>query len=424
MKILFVAPYAPVPPTFGGALRIYHLLKQAAQRHDVSLVAYGEKEDYRLLKEHFGNTLRRIDLLPYPWTGRFRRVGQVYALCTQHSFFHHMIHTQEMQRLLDKVIEQGRFDLIESEFAVVGSFEYNTDAVKILDAHNVEYDNFLRMSQRAGSWLRKIHYYREHKKFFYEEISACLKHDAIFTTSQRDRSILQKDVPSVPKYVIPNGVDTAYFSSSPSFREKNSLVFTGMMGYIPNYDGIVYFLDEIFPLILRQVPDAKIYIVGSKPPKQLLHRASSNIIVTDYVPDVRPYIDRACVYVVPLRAGGGTRLKILEAMAMRKPIVTTTIGCEGIDVRENETVLIRDNPADFADAVVQLLKDKPTADRLVSASYEKVCRCYDWSVIGEQAEDVYEALTKGDRSITTMTQRETSVDQHLRIPNRMIGSTA
>lgn len=411
MKILFVAPYAPVPPTFGGALRIYHLLKQSALRHDVSLIAYGGNTEYQLLRDHFGNSLRHIYLLPYPWTDRFRRLGQLYALCSRHSFFHHLIYSQQMQMLIDTVIEKEQFDLIQTEFAVLGAFEFKTDAVKVLDAHNVEYDNFLRMSQRVGSLLRKIHYRREYKKFFREEIAACRKYDAIFITSQRDKYILHKDVPTVPKYVIPNGVDTEYFAKTLTAREENALVFTGMMGYVPNYDGVEYFLDEIFPHVVSQVPDAKIYIVGSKPPKNLLQRRSDNVVVTGYVDDVRSFIDAAKVYVVPLRMGGGTRLKILEAMSMQIPIVTTTIGCEGIDVQDNETAFVRDEPVDFANAVVDLLKDERTSARLVKNSFEKVRSTYDWSIIGEKADYYYNRLVV-NKSKTVAEHEETSLMPH------------
>lgn len=407
MKILFAAPYAPVPPTFGGALRIYHLIKQAARWHDVSLIAYGGNTEYQLLREHFGNSLRHIFLLPYPWTDRFRRVGQLYAFCSDHSFFHHLIYSQQMQLLIDAVVEKEQFDLIQAEFAVMGAFDFKTDAIKILDAHNVEYDNFLRMSQRVGSLLRKVHYRREYKKFFHEEITACRKYDAIFITSQRDKFILHKDVPAVPKFVIPNGVDMEYFARSSSVREENSLVFTGMMGYVPNYDGMEYFLDAIFPYIVNCIPDAKIYIVGSKPPKHLVRRTSDNVIVTNYVHDVRPFIDKAKVYVVPLRMGGGTRLKILEAMSMKIPIVTTTIGCEGIDARDNETAFVRDEPIAFADAVVHLLRDEHTSARLVNNSYEKVRTTYDWSIIGEKAGYYYNRLVSNKLKIAP--EREETV---------------
>lgn len=414
MKILFVAPYAPVPPTFGGALRIYHLLKQAATRHDVSLIAYGGEKEHQLLREHFGNSLRQIFLLPYPWTDRFRRIGQLYAFCSNHSFFHHLIYSEQMQLLIEAVIEREQFDLIQAEFAVMGAFNFTTDAIKILDAHNVEYDNFLRMSQRVGSLLRKIHYKREYQKFFREEISACRKYDALFVTSQRDKFILHNDAPAVPKFVVPNGVDTEYFAPAVSVREENTLVFTGMMGYVPNYDGMEYFLDAIFPHIVSQIPGTKIYIVGSKPPKHLIRRASGSIIVTDYVHDVRPFIDKAKVYVVPLRMGGGTRLKILEAMSMKIPIVTTTIGCEGIDVKDNETAFVRDEPIDFANAVVTLLKDKQTSLRLVNNSYEKVRTTYDWSIIGEKADYYYNRLVS-NKGRATVGQEEPVMD-----PNSVI----
>lgn len=196
----------------------------------------------------------------------------------------------------------------------------------------------------------------------------------------------------MPCHVISNGVDLDYFVPSRELPEPFSLVFTGMMAYMPNHEGITWFLDDVFPRVRRALPDARLYIVGKDPPASLRQRASAQVVVTGTVPDVRPWLRRATASIVPLRSGGGTRLKISEALAMKKPVVTTRIGCEGIDVVDGESVLIADGAASFADAVVRLLTDAELRARLGSSGHDLVCRRYGWSAIGEEVEALYERL--------------------------------
>jgi glycosyltransferase involved in cell wall biosynthesis len=266
------------------------------------------------------------------------------------------------------------------------------------------------MAQNTLSPIRKFYYNQQYIKIRREEIDTCRKHDAIFVTSAMDKACFDRDIPSVPKYIIPNGVDTGYFQPFTSPPEPHSLVFTGMMAYVPNYDGMLYFLDNIFPLIQREVPDVKIYIVGSRPPRKLMNRASENIVITGFVEDVRPYVSRASVYVVPLRMGGGTRLKVLEAMAMKKPIVTTSIGCEGIDVGHNESVLIADDPQDFAEQVIQLFRTSALTHTLVRNGYDLVRTRYDWGIIGNQVDAAYQSLIKLSTSSDRPRKRAFAMD--------------
>jgi len=170
------------------------------------------------------------------------------------------------------------------------------------------------------------------------------------------------------------------------------MVFVGLMKYVPNYDGITWFLDEIFPKILERVPDATITIVGKNPPQSISGRANENIIVTGFVEDTRPYIEKSSVYVVPLRVGGETRLKILEAMAMKKPIVITSIGCEGIDVINGQSLLIADNPNEFAEKVMQLFSSPKKVVDLTTNGYELVNNRYSWESIGHQMDKAYREL--------------------------------
>lgn len=408
MRILFLTPYAPVPPMFGGALRIYHLLKGLALNNEVTLLTFGGEQEKKLLNNYLGGYLKEFHLVSTTWAWQYKRLAQFYALFMPNSFFSLFSKSDEMQNKINELLQANYYDIVQMEFPIMGNFELNTDAIKILDEHNIEYDNFFGMYKYAGTPVRKLHYFREYKKTKIEEINTCKKMDSICVVSHRDKNILDKEIPNIKKFVIPNGVDVNYFKPSRNEPEANTMVFTGMMGYVPNNDGIQYFLDEIFPEILKEIPNAKIYIVGNKPSKKLLRRASNNIIVTGYVHDVRPYIWRSSVYVVPLRMGGGTRLKVLEALSMRKPVVTTTIGCEGIDVKDDESVLIEDDPKLFAMKTISLLKNLNAHNRLIQNGYDLVHSKYDWETITEKLELAYQTLVNeklGSTKVQTLSER-------------------
>ncbi|MBI1806210.1 MAG: glycosyltransferase [Ignavibacteria bacterium] len=394
MKILFTLPYVPVPATFGGAMRVFHLMKLVSQRHDVSIITYGWPEEEFNLRDQLGSQVKSIHVVSRHWPRKLRRIAQLYSLFGKHSFFYMLARSKEMQTRIDQVLSHNDFDIVQTEFAHMASFDLKTNGVKILDSHNVEYDNFRRMWLNSNSPLRRLHYRSEYKKFYREELDACTNYDALFVTSARDKAILDADIPSISKYIVPNGVDAKYFTPSLETPEPYSIVFTGAMSYVPNYDGMTYFLDNIFPLILKKIPEARVYIVGSRPPKHLTQRASTNVIVTGFVDDVRPYVWRSSVYIVPLRMGSGTRLKVLEAMAMRKPIVTTSIGCEGIDVVNGESALIADEPHSFAESVVKILHDNALRQKLIRNGYDLMRSRYEWSVIGDVLEELYQSLSQ------------------------------
>ncbi len=395
MKILHVTPYSPVPPVFGAALRMYHILWGLAQRHEVTFVTYGTAQDLEALRSSFGDSLDSIHVVKpnflarrHPWLrmlSAFRRSESLYTQYTNGT---------EMQGVLDRLYENSHFDFTVIEFPHMGKFKFGADTISVLDEHNVEYSNFERMYKRIHSPARKLLYFREHKKTYFEELQVCRSVDAIFTTSVNDSQILDREVPGKPKYVIPNGVDTGYFVPSKAEPDPYSMVFTGTMDYVPNQDGVLFFLDEIFPLIKNVLPQARFYIVGKNPPKSILRRASEDIVVTGFVEDVRPYTWKASVYVVPLRMGSGTRLKILEGLAMKKPIVTTAIGCEGIEVRNGIDLIVADNPATFAAEVVDLLLNRGKATKLGENGHDLVKSRYDWNTVVSEMDDALKSLYK------------------------------
>lgn len=401
-KILYLIPYLPVPPTSGGTLRIYHILKHLESNYDVTVAGFGDNGDLAAYYETFPTLKEKTHLFQRFFKVRFNRSLQLYSMLTNHSSWYIREKNHSMQQLLNNLFETNTFDIVHAEFPLMANFRMSPNVIKVLDAHNVEYDNLRRMANMDGSILRRIFYHSEYLKLYAEETKICRKQDAIFTTSERDSEIFGKDVQGVPRFVVPNGVDTAYFKPMGEEQEPFTLVFTGTMGYVPNYDGVLYFLNKIFPEVLRQIPQARLYVVGNNPPKSLQSRMSDNIIVTGFVEDVRPYINRASVYVVPLRMGGGTRLKVLEALSMEKAIVTTSIGSEGIDVKDGEHLLKADDPAFFAESVVRLLKNQSLARELGKNGRKLVSDTYDWQVVTKRMDDAYDYLESVKKDITVM----------------------
>jgi len=287
--------------------------------------------------------------------------------------------------------------VVQTEFSHLGPFELQTQALKVLDTHNVEYDNFRRMWESSPWGVKKLHYGLEYRKMRADEVETCRRQDVLLTTSERDREIFERDVPGVTKRVVSNGVDSDFFTPAPSHLsvEPWSLAFTGMMAYVPNHDGIKWFLDEVFPLIQKRVPKAKLYVVGKNPPPHLTQRESESVRVTGTVPDVRPWVWKAAAYVVPLRMGGGTRLKIAEAMAMKKPIVSTRVGCEGIELVDGESALLADEPRAFADATIRLLEDQALGARLAERGYQLAKAKYDWRSIVQTLDGIYREQLAG-----------------------------
>ncbi len=217
--------------------------------------------------------------------------------------------------------------------------------------------------------------------------------DKVVVVSQADRKALQRLLPGVESAVVPNGVDTSYYFPAGMEKESDtSLVFTGKMDFRPNVDAVLWFGQKVWPLIQEDVPKARFKVVGRDPhPRLRPLRELPGITVTGYVEDIRPHIAEAGVYVVPLRVGGGTRLKVLEAMSMSKAIVSTSLGCEGIDITPGLELLIADEPRSFAKKAVSLMQDRERRIELGLAARRLVEARYDWQHITSLMEQVYES---------------------------------
>ena len=207
--------------------------------------------------------------------------------------------------------------------------------------------------------------------------------------------------PGLNAEVIPNGVDTELYQPDHEAEEDATLIYTGSMDWFPNEDAAIYFIDEILPTIQKKRPNLKFYVVGQFPSERLKRYGNRpGVVITGRVDDVKPYIARATVYVVPLRIGGGTRLKILEALAMGKAVVSTSVGAEGLNLRAGEEIMIADEPAKFSDGVLQLMENGCMRRELGDNGRRRVETEYDWRQIGEKLQGLYEAVVAADSRTT------------------------
>jgi len=268
----------------------------------------------------------------------------------------------------------------------MSGFEFKSPAALLVDEHNIEYELLYRTFKTERSPLRKFYNWVEYRKFRREEQRSWKQSDGCITTSDREEIMLRQHAPATPTVVVPNGVDTDFFRPTQVTRDPNNIVFLGVMHYRPNVDAALYFAREILPHLLRERPNLTFTIVGGGAPDELQRLAGKNIVLTDTVPDTRPYVAGAGVFVVPLRMGSGTRLKVLEGLAMGSPLVSTSVGCEGIATQDGEHLLVADDPLDFARSVLRLLGDPALGSALGRNGRALVEAQYSWPSVLRQLE--------------------------------------
>lgn len=304
-------------------------------------------------------------------------------------------------RTLNDLLARRAFDIVYFEgIAVTGGAPRGGPAL-VIDEHNLEWELLERSALQAESPLRRLQNGRESRALKRYELATLGRADLVIVTSEREREALRALLPRQRVAVAPNGVDIARFAprvpgvpdgAPPEIAGR--VVFTGSMDYHPNEQAVRFFAEQCWPLVRAARPDATWTIVGANPPASVTRLAdeTAGIIVTGSVPDTRPYIAQAQVAIAPLRVGGGTRLKILEALAMGKPMVSTSLGAEGLDLVAEEHLLIADEPSAFAQAVVRALDDAQLRARLGAAGRAAVVREYSWERSGRALQQALAAL--------------------------------
>jgi glycosyltransferase involved in cell wall biosynthesis len=373
--------------------RIYQLVRHLSSDHEVTVLTYDDlgEEAFVAHIRDFCHDVRLVDMLREP--SILRRARQVRWAASRTSFHERELYSARMQAAIDSLLAEQPFDIIHLESSQMACFRLRTDAPIVLDEHNIEYELLSRLHRGERAALRRAQYRLEANKVRRFEQSLWGRVDGVAVTSEREEVIVRRQAPGTSVATVPNGVDLEYFSPGDDEVEEGEIVFTGLMTYRPNLDGARYLVDELLPRIRARHPSATVTIVGRVYDADLDSLRRPGVTVTNWVDDVRPYVRRASVVVAPLRMGGGTRLKVVEGLAMAKPMVSTTIGCEGIDVRPGEHLLVADAPDDFADAVARLLRDRALGHKLGVAGNRLARAHYSWEGAVDQLGQLYDRVS-------------------------------
>lgn len=391
MRILWVKVGGLWPVNTGGRQRSFQIISALSRRHRVIvLTTQGPGDDPAQLAAQLPDCQRVLSIphaIPKHGSGRFA-AALARSWLTRYPVDLWRCRVPALRREVRWLMAEGQVDLCVADFLfATPNVPLGGPVPVVFFAHNVEHMIWRRLRQiETRRWRRPL-LELEWRKMRRYEARICARAALTITVSDVDRAVLAEQAPGARICAIPTGVDTAYFTPNGSREAPGRLVFTGSMDWYPNEDAMLYFMGAILPRIRQDVPDVSLTVVGRNPSARLAEAASTvGVQVTGTVDDIRPHVDEAAVYVVPLRVGGGTRLKIFEALAMGKAVVSTTVGAEGLPLIPGEHFLRADDPADFARAVVALLRDPNRRQALGMAGRRLVEERYAWPRVAAEFE--------------------------------------
>jgi sugar transferase (PEP-CTERM/EpsH1 system associated) len=404
MRIAFVSARVPYPLNTGGRIRTFHLLKAVAEVHEVTLITAVETDEEAASLEALHDALPAVQtqVARVPPRGTFgRRVRRALAspfdpLPFAWAGFRH-------RRFIENVaaaLGNNHFDLVHcDQIQVAHALPAVRDAPRLIDAHNVEHVLLQRLADNEGRlWRRALLQWqarktRETERATYAAVDHCI------AVSEIDRTRIQALAPGLRVSVVPNGVDVKTFAARQRTRDDNLIVFVGSMDWPPNVEGVAWFVRDVLPHIQGVRPAARFLVVGRRPAPALVRAlGGAQVQFTGTVDDVRPFVEQAAIVAVPLLSGGGTRLKILEAWAMAKAVVSTTVGAEGLPIVPGANVMLGDDPRAFAQCVTQLLDDAQAIDRLGAEGRKVVEEQFAWERVAQSLFAAYTAtVSSGGR---------------------------
>lgn len=391
MKLLWVNANFLHPTTKGGQIRTLEMLKRLHARHEIHYAALENPSEPEGVARSLEYATRaypfRLDV-PRKGTAGFyaqAAAGAFRRLPVAVSRFR----SREMEQALSRLMDAERFDGMICDFLVSAAHFPRLDHA-LLFQHNVETMIWRRHAEHAGNPFSRAYLDLQARRMFTFERYACRKAAHVAAVSEGDAGVM-RDLFAVKNVsAIPTGVDLEYFAPKPAAPAAD-LVFVGSMDWQPNVDGVTWFFREVFPIIRNVRPQTKVAVVGRTPPAAI---TSLPALVTGTVPDVRPYLWGSAVSIVPLRIGGGTRLKIYESMAACVPVVSTAIGAEGLAVTHDENIVLADSPQDFADACLKLLENDNRRRVLADAAWQLVSSRFSWEQVSCEFERILHALPR------------------------------
>ncbi|HLY26065.1 MAG TPA: glycosyltransferase family 4 protein, partial [Aggregatilineales bacterium] len=400
MNILLISRCPPYPLHLGDRLIPYHLAEQLSQRHSLDLLAFYMLHDDPDNVDHYAHLFRSIKLIPErprtPLTLMRRLLNPrgIFPRRSQESW------SPPMWQAICDQLSQTHYDVVQL-FGGIQVYEYRSllrglpTVITPYESYTLYLSRLLAQQESAARrlavWMQRIAASGYERAMFND-------YGATVVLTETDRAALARLNPALPLHVIPNGIDLAYFTPEGDSAAEPALLFVGNYEYEPNLDAALYLSHDIFPLIRREVPAARLWLVGNNPPEALRALAAPDVIVTGHVPDVRAYFQRATAFISPLRMGAGIKNKMLEAMAMGKALVATPISGEGIGLSGGTNVLFGNTPEELAQAAIRLLRDPDLRTRMGKANRAIIEESFTWEAVGRQYEALYEAVRPESRS--------------------------
>lgn len=393
MRVLLLTQVLPYPPDSGPKIKTYHVIKYLAQRHRVTLVAFVRDTDKPEYIAHLKTLCERVITVPIQRAASRDLVFLGKSLLSGQPWMMLRDERPEMRTALAELAATSQFDIVHADQLNMGQYALPfPSGRKVLDLHNALWVLYKRMSE-AQSFTNPMKYLlmRDWPLLKRYEAEMCRRFDAVTAVSEEDKAALIEAGAPSDMTVTPIAVD---LDSQPYIQRQPKgphIIHIGTMYWPANINAINWFLDAIYPLIKARLPEVRCTLIGARPPESIIERAKTDpsLTVTGYVDDPLPYLQDASMMIVPLKAGGGMRVKILNALAQGIPMVTTTVGCEGIAVTHDKDILIADEPSAFAEASLRLLTDADLNQRISQNGREMVMQRYDYREAVKPLDDIY-----------------------------------
>jgi polysaccharide biosynthesis protein PslH len=392
MNILIISAQFPYPTRSGFTTRVYQLARHLSARHNVTILSYAQPHE-RAGVAGLASQMAVRAVEKKPLSPMRKRVAQALTIASPRSYYAHEVHSRAMQKAIDDLCSTESFDVIQVESSFLCTFRFPADTRLVIDEHNIEYELFQRTCEGERSLPRRAFNHLEYLRFRRFEQACWARADACVVTSERELEPVHLCAPDTPVAVVPNAVDVDLFTPSDAPVEPHTVLFTGTLDYRPNLDGVRYLIDEIWPLVRARYPDARLTLTGRSDGVDPRSLARPGVELLGEVPDVRSYLRAATLVAVPIRFGGGTRLKVVEGLAMGKAIVSTTLGCEGVAAGDGEHLLIADDAATFASRIFDVFEDPALRQSLGRAGRRLIETRYSWQLASARLEALYQQIT-------------------------------
>lgn len=408
MKILWLSHLIPYPPKAGVLLRSYNLIHELSKYHSVDLLSFIQSyfmesffpsydDGVKKSMDELSTFCDKIKFVPIPCESRYKgnHLLALKSLLTRDPYSINWLKSDNFQSLLAEFMANEKYDLVHFDTISLCPYKKLVRGVPtVLDHHNIESHMMMRRADNESNPLLKAYYWQEGARLKKYEKKYCNSFELNITCSELDSQRLLQIDPKVNVKEVPNGVNIEYFKPRETAIESNTLIFVGSMNWYPNVEAMHYFIESIWPLLTKKVPDCALHIVGNNPPDSIVKKSykDSRIHVHGFVDDVRTYMEKAAVYICPIRDGGGTKLKLLDAFSMKKAVISHPIACEGINAQPDRDVFFAETPNEFVEKISMLFANAELRQATGKNARKMVSSFYSYESIGRKLSEMYEQL--------------------------------